>query len=394
VGASSSSVDLAPKSTSGVLYAGMSADGSVAYFTSADKLLPADGDTSADLYRATVGPTGSLDLSLVTGNSPGPCNPVANKNGAHWNTTGATANCDAVAIGGGGGVVADDDAVYFLSPELFSGEGAANQPNLYRAAVGGAPGLVATLEPDNPLVLDSVKFAAARRTGDFQVTAAGNFAAFTSALPLTGVSNFGFRSVFRYDAASGQLACSSCDTSGTSDGSLAEDVALTPNGLSLLEDGTVFFTTRFALVLNDANRRADVYETTQAGKQELISSGTGSFDAGLLTASADGTDVFFFTHDTLAPEEDGNGSVMKIYDARVEGGFFKLPAAVPCKASDECHGPSSPKPPPADIKSSGRSTVGNVVKCPNGKVKHRNKCVKVKRKKNKHAKKKKGGRHA
>ena len=37
---------------------------------------------------------------------------------------------------------------------------------------------------------------------------------------------------------------------------------------------------------------------------ELISAGTGPFDSALLRASADGTDVFFFTHDALAPEED------------------------------------------------------------------------------------------
>ena len=157
------------------------------------------------------------------------------------------------------------------------------------------------------------------------------------------------------------------------------------------------------LVLNDANGRTDVYEASPSGEQELISSGTGSFDSGLLTVSADGTDVFFFTHDTLAPEEDKNGQLMKIYDARVDGGFFKLPPAVPCKASDECHGPSSPVPPLPDIKSSGKSTAGNVLICPKNKVKHRSQCVKKKhkqlakkrhRKKSGKARKKGGGRHA
>jgi hypothetical protein len=403
-------VDLAPGATSGVLYGGMNAAGSVVYFTTPDQLLPEDEDTSADLYRAAVSPAGTVDLSLVTDDSTSACDPVANANGAHWNTTGAAANCDAVAIGGGGGVVSDGGSVYFLSPETFSGEGTADQPNLYVASAGASPRLVATLEPDNPLVLDSVAASAARRTGDFQVTANGAFAAFTSALPLTGIENFGYRSVFRYDAGSGNLACSSCDTTGTSDGTYAGDATLAPSGLSVLNNGSVFFTTPFPLVLNDANGRSDVYETTPAGLQELISSGTGSFDAGLLTVSADGTDAFFFTHDTLAPEEDRNGQLMKIYDARVGGGFFKLPPAVPCKASDECHGPSSPVPPPPDIKSSGPSTPGNVVICRKGTVKHRNRCIR--RKHRKHAKKhhrharkrhhrksgpsktKKGGRHA
>jgi hypothetical protein len=264
---------------------------------------------------------------------------------------------------------------------------------------------VATLEPDNPLVLDSVEASAARRTGDFQVTPEAHFAAFTSALPLTGIGNFGFRSVFRYDAGTGQLLCASCDRTGSSDGSFANDAALAPAGLSVLEDGRVFFTTRYALVLNDPNGRNDVYELTSAGAQEIVSSGTGPFDSGLLTASADGTDVFFFTHDTLVAAEDHNGQLMKIYDARERGGFFVLPPAVPCKASDECHGPSSPVPPPADIKSSGKSTVGNFLVCPKNRVKRRNQCIKRtahhrKRHVKKHAKKhrkrhgKKGSRHA
>jgi hypothetical protein len=378
----------------------MTADGSTVYFTTPDKLVAQDQDSSADLYRAAVDASGSLDLSLVTTDSAAPCNPVANSNGPHWNTAGTGANCDAVAIGGGGGVAGSSGAVYFLSPEQFGGVGTSNQPNLYEAAPGEAPQLVATLEPDNPLVLDSVKSSAVRRTGDFQVTPEGHFAAFTSALPLTGVGNFGFRSVFRFDAGTDQLLCASCDTSGSSDGTFADNAALAPAGLSLLEDGRVFFTTSYPLVLNDPNGRDDVYELSSAGKQELISSGTGAFDAGLLTVSDDGRDVFFFTHDILAPEEDTNGLLMKIYDARVEGGFFKLPPSVPCKASDECHGPSSAVPPPPDIKSSGKSTVGNFLVCPKNRVKRRNQCIKRRvhhRKKHRKAHRahaKKGGRHA
>ena len=326
VGSAAKGVDLAPTSTSGVLYGGMTPDGSVAYFTTPDKLLSEDEDTSADLYRAAVSPSGTLDLGLVTGNSTVACNPVANGNGPHWNTTGAAANCNAVAIGGGGGVVSAGGSVYFLSPEPFGGLGTARSAEPLRGGAGWRPKLVATLEPDNPLVLDSVDASATRRTADFQVTADGAFAAFTSALPLTGTGNFGYRSVFRYDADTGQLACSSCDTTGSSDDTFAGNAALAPSGLSILEDGSVFFTTPFPLVLNDANGRADVYQATPSGEQDLISSGTGSFDAGLLTVSADGTDAFFFTHDTLAPEEDQNGQLMKIYDARVGGGFFKLPA--------------------------------------------------------------------
>jgi hypothetical protein len=402
LGTSPNSVDLAPLSTTGVLFAGMTADGSRVFFTSADQLLPAeDTDADADLYEAEVDSSGNLHLALVSANAaPVACNPVGNGEFTHWNTPGGAANCDAVAVSGGGGVASSSGVVYFLSPEqLDGGAGTLNQPNLYRAAPGGDPSFLATLEPGNPLVLDSVKAAATRHTGDFQTTPSGNFAAFVSALELTGVHTFGVLDVFRYDAAAEQLVCASCDTTETSDDSLAEDAALAPDGLSLLEDGRLFFTSRLELVLNDANRRKDVYQWA-GGQQNLISTGTGPFDSGLLTASADGTDVFFFTHEPLAPEEDVDGFLMRIYDAREGGGFFKLPAPVPCQASDECHGPGTVVPPPPDIRSAGRTTKGNFLTCRKGQVKRAGKCVKKHKKK--HHKKKhhgkgkqgKGKRHA
>ena len=73
----------------------------------------------------------------------------------------------------------------------------------------------------------------------------------------------------------------------------------------------------------------------------LISAGTSPFDSGLLSASSNGKDVYFFTRDSLAPQ-DKNGDTMKIYDAREGGGFpYELPR-VQCQASDECHGAGSP----------------------------------------------------
>jgi len=370
------SIDLAPLAGKGVLYAGMTSDGSKVFFTSADKLVGSDTDTSADLYEADVDASGNLALEAITTNNSDACAPL---------------DCSAVPISGGGGVASSTGAIYFLSPESFGGQGTPNLPNLYQAQPSGQISLVATLEPDNPLVLDSIKANATRRTGDFQTTPSGNFAAFTSALPLTGVNYFGLRNVFRYEASSGQLICPSCDDSGTTNTSLAENVELAPNGLSLLEDGRVFFTTRFPLVLNDPNGKKDVYEWVAGGVQ-LISAGTGSFDSALLSASADGTDDFFFTHAALASREDSNGALMRIYDAREGGGFFKLPPAVPCQASDECHGPGTPTPAPADIKSSGKTSQGNVIVCAKNRVKKRGKCVKKKAHANeKHKKKRKGG---
>jgi hypothetical protein len=391
------SVDLDPGATAGVLFAGMSEDGSKIFFTTTDKLLPSDQDPSADLYEATADPSGQPTISLLSGGGAASCNPVPNTGRTHWNSVGAAASCDSVAVGGGGGVSADGGTVYFLSPEqLDGGKGTANQPNLYRVESAGAPVFVTTLEPDNPLVVDSVSAAGTRHTADFQTTASGNYAAFVSAQPLTGVHTFDHLQVFRYAAAGGGIVCASCDYTGTSDESLAGNGALAPDGLSILGDGRVFFTTLQELVLNDANRRTDVYQYSDAGGQQLISAGSGPFDSGLLTTSGNGVDVFFFTHEALAPEEDKSGSLMKIYDAREGGGYFKLPPEIPCKASDECHGPGTVAPGPPVIQSSGKSTPGNFVVCKKNQSKRHGKCVKKKsaKKKKAHHKKKKGKKHA
>ena len=376
-------VDLAPGTSSGVLFAGMSEDGSKVFLTTADKLTGADTDSSPDLYEAEVDPSGNLALKLVTNANSDACNPVANANGEHWNTTGANADCGAVAIGGGGGVASATGAVYFLSPESFGGQGALNQPNLYLAQPSGGISFVATLEPDNPLVLDSVKANGTRRTGDFQVAPSGSYAAFASARSLTRATTNGNLEVFRFQVSTGSLDCVSCDPTHTPQPGGSGDASLAPSGLSLTDDGRVFFTTPLALVIADTDNRSDVYEW-EDGATQLISSGISPFDSALLSASADGTDAFFFTHDTLAAEEDGNGQLVKIYDARAGGGFFKLPASVPCQASDECHGPGTPVPGPADIKSSGTTSNGNVLSCAKNRVKHRGKCVKQQKK---HAKK-------
>ena len=84
------------------------------------------------------------------------------------------------------------------------------------------------------------------------------------------------------------------------------------------------------------------------GRVSLISEGPAppaSFDSALLSASANGSDAYFFTRDTLV-RRIRTASCVKIYDAREEGGFPSSPPPVPCKASDECHGAGSQNPPP------------------------------------------------
>jgi hypothetical protein len=286
-----------------------------------------------------------------------------------------------VGLGGGGGVASADGSVYFLSPELLDAaaqaDGVDGDPNLYLVEPGSAPSFVATLEGDNAAAIDAVKDNEVRVLADFQVSSGGEYALFTTKLPLkAGYDNGGFIQVYRFDAGADQLDCLSCLP--TEEAPTA-DAALPAHGLGITDDGRAFFNSRDRLVMRDANAKLDAYEWQQ-GVARLISTGTSAFDSGLLGVTADGKDAFFFTRDRLV-ERDVNGETVKLYDAREEGGFFVLPARQPCAASDECHGPGTKAAvPPAIGTFKGTGGQAKPRRCRKGLVKRRGKCVKKRRK--------------
>ena len=169
------SIDLTPGTTSGVVFAGMTRDGSRVFFTTADKLTGEDDDSSVDLYEAEVGQA-NANLRLVSasaGAGPGDpgntdaCHPSANTAHLLWNTIGSTEDCGVVAVGGGG-VAATSGTVYFLSPEqLAGGSGVAGAPNLYAASPGASPRFVATLESDDNAPLPEATHSFVRSFGAF-----------------------------------------------------------------------------------------------------------------------------------------------------------------------------------------------------------------------------------
>ncbi|MGA8744561.1 MAG: hypothetical protein WB507_01700 [Solirubrobacterales bacterium] len=241
---------------------------------------------------------------------------------------------------------------------------------------------------DNPLVVDSVSSPGTPDTADFQVSPSGNYAVFPSTLPFTGYNNAANPEVFRYDASTEGISCASCNPTteeATGEATLASD------GLSLTNDGRVFFNSTEGLVDRDLNGKMDVYEWspqlptaevgachTEGGCVELISTGTSPFNSSLLGASANGTDAFFFTRDTLVTGDE-NGTRVKIYDARVDGGFPQVPPPHECQASDECHGAGTQAPSPPDVKTVVGTPVGNAAtptKCAKGRVKKLGRCVK------------------
>ncbi len=226
---------------------------------------------------------------------------------------------------------------------------------------------------DNPLVIDGVSFPGKRMTGDFQVTPSGAFAVFTSSLPLTGYDNADHREIFRYSAQDQGIECSSCNPTGAR---AIGDSALAGNGLSLTDDGRVFFDSDEGLVDRDVNDKPDAYEWESGQEPQLISTGTGAFASNLLSVSANGEDAYFFTRDKLT-QQDKNGNTVRIYDAREMGGIPYAPQPEQCKASDECHGPGSVAPPPPAIRSIAGSPESRSTGafCKRGFVKKHGSCV-------------------
>ena len=237
---------------------------------------------------------------------------------------------------------------------------------------------VVPYEPiDNPAVKHGVNQAAVHHYEDFQVTPDGRYAMFSSPVPLTGYQNLGHYELYRYDAQGDTLACPSCAPTGAVGNS---DVRLSAHGLNLADDGRVFFTTLESFTLRDTNEKKDAYEWNE-GKVALISSGIGQDDSALVTVSADGNDAFFFTRDVLVPT-DKNGNVVKVYDARIDGGFLFDPSRGLCKASDECHGAGTEAPPPPNVNTgTGPEQARPPVtthkkKCKKPKVLRHGRCVK------------------
>jgi hypothetical protein len=153
IGTNPISYDLAPGTTTGVYFDGMTGDGSRVFLSTKDKLLGSDTDENVDIYETDVSKGGSVALHLLSVSSGGPsndesCEPPGEPHS--WNTTEGEGKCGAVALAGGAGVASGDGTFYFLSPELLDeaaeNEGEPNEPNLYVVPPDQAPEFVGTID--------------------------------------------------------------------------------------------------------------------------------------------------------------------------------------------------------------------------------------------------------
>ncbi len=233
----------------------------------------------------------------------------------------------------------------------------------------------------------------------------GRYLAFMSQQQLTGYDNRDSSSgepdeeVYLYDAATGRLACVSCnpaDPGGEGGGWQRPhgvlDTELAGEGVGLLIDrpeiwsgrwlagslpgygynrdgksqpaalyqprylfdsGRLFFNSSDALVAGDQNGKADVYEYEPqnvgscqhtGGCIGLISSGTSNRESAFLDSSENGDDVFFLTASQLvAPDTD---EAIDIYDAHVCTQSspclqYRVTPPPDCQTSEECRTASS-----------------------------------------------------
>ncbi len=349
-----------------VRFIGMTDDASKVLFSAAQRLTVDDTDNSSDIYMWEE--NGDKLTRLSKGNGEGNSNECA----PAWGS-----QCDAVPLTtergrpfGFASVDSIDDYigsesgdVYFYSPESLDPAKPAfpDARNLYVYRDGAAQ-LVATFDPGTDI-------------SRMQISPDGDHAGFITASSLTGYDTNGFKQMYSYNAETDELQCASCRPDG-----------LPPTGHTLgsqsgpfmSNDGRVFWGTKDSLIPRDVDGGIiDVYEFV-GGRPQLITSGTGARDftggsavqnilevpnparTGLESVSADGTDVYFSTYDSLVPE-DQNGPFIKFYNARVGGGFTPPPDFAPCAAADECHGVDSSPPARAPIGTgSDLGSSGNV----------------------------------
>jgi hypothetical protein len=206
-------------------------------------------------------------------------------------------------------------------------------------------------------------------TGTARVSADGRHLAFLSRVELTGYDNADAGTgqpdteLYLYGplGAGGQatLVCASCNPTGerpkgpsTIPGALVNGTTRAYKPLALTVTGSrVFFDSEDELVVQDTNSHSDVYEWEQQGVGNctrtpgcvsLVSSGRGTEGATFLDATADGSDVFFLTSESLVGADPGS---IDAYDARVGGGFAEGPRPIPC-IGDACQSlPAAPDDP-------------------------------------------------
>lgn len=383
--------------------------------------------------------------------------------------TGTTSSLTANHIGGATGQVQnmlvgsseDGTYLYFVARGVLASGATRGQDNLYVLHFDGSEWhttFIATLSSDDEKDWHTNRSELVNITS--HVTPSGRLLTFMSDRPLTGYDNHDARTgvadeeVFLYNATTGHLVCASCNPTGARpvgvyDGGTFDRVEMDQNGAwaghwlaadispdwhtawyhavsrppYLTESGRLFFNSSDALVPQDTNGVADVYEYEpigvgtctnasatynegSAGCVDLISSGQSAGESTYLDSSESGDDAFFITAAKLVGADYDTAN--DVYDAHV------CTQALPCRpepvmepectSGDSCKAAPSPQPelfgaeasetfngagnvaPPTGIKPSSSRP-----RCGNGRTRRAGRCVKRRHKKRKRHKRARRG---
>lgn len=341
-------------------------------------------------------------------------------------TTKITNTGDAVVVN----ISPDASHVYFVSYSKYNGQGTTGKPNLYVwSSADESIKYIATVTQ-----VDMTTYGRNGQAGlgtwaishywsqtwgqgygndHTRTTPNGEVFAFETTAKLTSFDNveakpedcaerqFGKEhctEVYLYDAPTEDLECISCPPGeGPANGEarlqsngegLSNGEAANPSTQveSLTQDGNeLFFETNAGLVRRDLNDNYDVYRWKRGAGVSLISTGQSLDESHLYGLSTDGSNVIIATRQQLLPEDE-NGSTVRLYDARVDGGFPPPEETVtePC-SNDACQGQPSAAPEEQQISSSSIKGAGDFtgkLKCGKGlrRAKKHGKEVCVKRK--------------
>jgi len=356
-------------------FQGASLDGSRVLFLTTQGLLPADTDTSTDLYMYDFNAPAGQKIIQVSAGGHGDVTP----------STGAD-------VQGVVRISQDGSHVYFVATGVLTtdpnqqGQVAhAGQDNLYvyerdAAFPAGRTGFVATLSGN-----DSSDWSQSQPGGGPETTPDGRYLLLPSTNDLTPDASGSGSQLYRYDAQTGQLVRVTIGEGGfNANGNTGDSYfdAAPPGSpgpgqaVSISDDGAYVFYSGSAaltpLALNDhpidqfGDFAFNVYEWHD-GNVYLLSDGQdtsnvfGGSGTVLVGASPSGSDVYLTSGDQLAAS-DGN-SQKDLYDARIGGGFPAAQGAPTC-SGDACQGPAGTQPPAATAATVTFTGPGNATAGP------------------------------
>jgi Tol biopolymer transport system component len=270
---------------------GISADGSHAYFTTAESLSPADGDSALDVYSR------DLDTGVTSLVSQGGC--------------GGCGNSGAVPIFDGSS--ADGNRVFFSTDERLVGADTDNATDVYGRDL-----------PNGPTFL--VSGGSGEGTASFEAAPDGSHVFFTTAEGLLPGDTDGANDIYEWNGSTLALVTTAA---------CAEACGVTFDAVSA-DSSQVVFNTAAQLSPEDTDASEDIYrQQVGGGAPVLVSRGAagcpacwnGDADARFSEASADASRVVFTTSEAMLGEdgdEEDDIYLREIGDGTPAGGSTSL----------------------------------------------------------------------